>query len=166
MIDGLPRGQVGCNLVGEGEETVRVVLWVILALVGSSCSLLVKEPPIPPQPPSTSTKLPNATLNGVAGQAWSWCWATGCGDGAFNNPNGPLVEDTPKDLSVDLQPTQLQIYVHQVDAAGKFTQAQVPLVDGNIGAIPAGEWKWLTVTARWDLGNNVSRDVSYSWRLR
>jgi hypothetical protein len=100
---------------------------------------------------------PRASLDGVAGMAASYCWGTRCVDG-FPTPSAPLVHG-PKALGFDRRAIEVEVFV-RTGATGDFQQRSVPVSDGQLGTLPAGDWDYLLAMVRFDAGSAM-----YVWRL-
>jgi len=137
---------------------LRRAVWGFIAVLVTSCELVV---PATPTPIPTLTQPPAAFIDGVAGQAWAWCWSNVCADGLPTNPNAPLVRE-PTLLRFDEQPARVDVAVLRTGANGRMTEEPVPTLGGRIGSIPAGPWDYLTVSVNFAVGG----DAAYTWRLR
>lgn len=124
---------------------MRTLIVAVLSLLVVGCATVGSSPPA-------------AMIDDVAGKAVSYCWDTRCVDG-FPTHDAPLLR-SPDSLRLEQVPTELQVFVRRGDGPN-FEQQEVAVANGQLGALPAGDWDYLLAMARFSAGSAM-----YAWRLK
>ncbi|MGI8872382.1 MAG: hypothetical protein ACR2KI_07270, partial [Candidatus Limnocylindria bacterium] len=103
------------------------------------------------------TDLPSASVDGVGGQAVSYCWRTTCADG-FPTSSAPPAA-TRQTLRIGAETSRVEIFVRRGPVTA-FQQSGVAVSsDGRLGAIPGGQWDYLLAMVTFRDGGSAM----YAW---
>lgn len=103
--------------------------------------------------------LPSASLDGVGGQAVSYCWRTTCADG-FPTSSAPRAA-TRQTLRIGAETSKVEVFVRRGPVTAFQQSAVAVSSDGRLGAIPGGQWDYLLAMVSFRDGGSAM----YAWSL-